>query len=482
MSLLRWMSLGCGCVAAAGAVVAAAVTPLAGWPAVGVVAALAGALVGGALWHAAHLLDRDHLRLLDTFDEMSERDWRPRPVPGRFGLDGVGPLVERQTRKLRARIAELVAHRRELEIQSRLADAERQHLATILNSINDAVIVTDAFNDVALANGAAGRIFGFDAESAGRRPVDQVVSDPTLLKLIRDTRAADVAMRRSLDHSVRDGEGGESVFNVSLAAIHRGGEPAAAPTEPGAAGVVTVLHDVTREREIAEDKSEFVANVSHELRTPLTSITAYMEMLIDGEADNDAARAEFYNVIQGEANRLSRLIDSILSISRIESGVVRVQREDLSLPKLADEVIDILSPQATPKHLDLVLHPCPAFFQVFADRDMILQAMINLVGNAIKYTPEGGRVDVRFEIDHSERRVAFVVSDTGLGIPASHIPHLFDKFYRVADHKGTAKGTGLGLNLVKHVIETVHGGTIGVTSEEGKGSTFTFTLPIAEND
>jgi len=480
VSLLRWMSLGAAAAVAGCAAAAAAAFPLLGWPGVVALMMLGAAGVGGALWYTAGLLERDHIRLMDRLAGLGNAHWKPRPMTSRFGLDRVLPVVQEQTAQLRGRVSELAAHRRELEIQARIAEAERQHLSAILNSISDAVIVTDAFNDVALVNGAAGRIFGFDAQAASRRPIDQVVHDPTLLGLIRDTRQSEAAIRRSVDHTILNPSGSEAVYNVNLAAIMRD-DDAAGPADPGAAGVVTVLHDVTREREIADAKSDFVANVSHELRTPLTSITAYMEMLIDGEAKTEATRAEFYNVIQGEANRLSRLIDNILNISRIESGVVRIQREELSLPRLAHEVVDILSPQATAKRITLTLEPCPAFFQVFADRDMILQAMLNLVGNAIKYTPEGGRVDVRFEMDHHERRVAFSVKDTGLGIPEADLPHLFDKFYRVANHKGAAKGTGLGLNLVKHVIETVHGGTISVVSEEGKGSTFTFTLPIAES-
>jgi two-component system phosphate regulon sensor histidine kinase PhoR len=245
-------------------------------------------------------------------------------------------------------------------------------------------------------------------------------------------------------------------------------------------GVVTILRDVTREKEVSAMKSDFVSSVSHELRTPLSSIKAYVEMLVDGEAADEQTRAEFYNVIQSETNRLSRLIDNILNISRIESGVVKIQRENVSLPMVIREVMDVMLPQARAKQIELVDQPSPLVFQVYADKDRVYQALLNLVGNAIKYTPEGGTVMVRLDMEEQGQFARIQVSDTGMGIPADAIDHVFDKFYRVNGHKKVAKGTGLGLNLVKHIVETVHGGKVAVDSQENQGSTFTIALPVAD--
>jgi two-component system phosphate regulon sensor histidine kinase PhoR len=245
--------------------------------------------------------------------------------------------------------------------------------------------------------------------------------------------------------------------------------------------VVTVLRDITREREISEMKSDFVSSVSHELRTPLSSIKAYMEMLVDGEAADEQTRAEFYSIIQDQTNRLQRLIDNILNISRIESGVVRVQREHVCLASLVKDAVEVMQPQARAKQIELVEVPTPLFFQVFADKDMIYQCLLNLVSNSIKYTPAGGKVTVAISVDQQGRKVNVSVTDSGVGIPVEDLPRLFEKFYRVPGHKKLAKGTGLGLNLVKQIIETVHGGKVSVTSEVGIGSTFTFSLPMADN-
>jgi two-component system phosphate regulon sensor histidine kinase PhoR len=243
-------------------------------------------------------------------------------------------------------------------------------------------------------------------------------------------------------------------------------------------GVVAVLHDVTREKDIARMKTDFVSNVSHELKTPLASIKAYVEMLMDGEAEDEDTKREFYEIISTEADRLHRLIENILDISRIESGVVKVVREPVSLPGVVKQVLDVAAPQAKLKDIKLVSQLTPIYYQVEADHDMIYQAVMNLVSNAIKYTPEGGTVTVGVGVDE-RRGVSFCeVSDNGAGIAADELPHIFDKFYRVKANNKLAKGTGLGLTLVKHIVETVHDGKLSVTSAEGSGSTFTFELPV----
>jgi two-component system phosphate regulon sensor histidine kinase PhoR len=227
-------------------------------------------------------------------------------------------------------------------------------------------------------------------------------------------------------------------------------------------------------------KSDFVSGVSHELRTPLSSIKAYVEMLVDGEADNDQTRGEFYNIIQSETNRLSRLIDNILNINRIEAGIVRVQREEIALAAVVSDAVEVMRPQARARQITISEQGSALGYSIYADKDMLYQALLNLLSNAIKYNQTGGRVTVETVIDEIDRAVTIHVTDTGVGIPAEAQGHLFEKFYRVPDHKKLAKGTGLGLNLVKHVVETVHMGKVHMRSEPGCGSTFSMTLPISE--
>jgi len=369
-------------------------------------------------------------------------------------------------------MSEAVLKMKELEIQLKVATSERQHAQAIIYSISDAVLVTDTFDELVLANEAAARTFQFDLDHCRRAPVDQIVKDEKLAELIRDMRQSNSKSgRRIVEHKIK-GPGEERIFKVTLSAV--------ADNNDAPAGVVAVLHDMTREKEVAELKNDFVSSVSHELRTPLASIKAYVEMLIDGEADDEKTTREFYEVIQNEANRLSRLIDNILNISRIESGLVQINKQPQSLTIILKEALEVIAPQARLKQITLVEQLTPVFYQTSADRDMLYQAVLNLLSNAVKYTPERGIITVQTAVDEAKRKVIARISDTGVGIPPKDLPFVFDKFYRAESNNHMAKGTGLGLSLVKHIIETVHRGRIFVESHVGKGSCFGFQLDLCD--
>ncbi len=433
-------------------------------------AVASGAAVAAGLWYLGRgMVEGEVDRLRRHIDGMAGETvaaFAPQPWLAAITASVTGTLSQ-----FRKRVDELNARRRELEIQVRVADAERQQVEAILHSISDAVLVTDAFNELALANDAAASALRFPLDNSRHQAIERVIHDSALVKMIKDTREAGSShQRRHVEHRV--GHNGRSmIYDVALAPV--------ANAQQEITGVVTILRDVTKEREIAEMKSDFVSGVSHELRTPLSSIKAYIEMLVDGEAQDEQTRLEFYNIIQSETNRLSRLIDNILNISRIESGIVKVQREEFSLVKLISEAVEIMRPQARAKQISLLEQPSPMYYTIYADKDMVHQALLNLLGNAIKYTPSGGKVFVEASADEASEMATVHVSDTGVGIPPEALPHVFDKFYRVPDHKKLAKGTGLGLNLVKHIVETVHHGKVLVTSTVGKGSRFSITLPLA---
>jgi two-component system phosphate regulon sensor histidine kinase PhoR len=361
---------------------------------------------------------------------------------------------------------------REFEIRLKVADAERQHAQAIVYSISDAVLVTDAYDDLILANDSAARAFNFEINTADRTPIDHVLSDATLVALIREMRQSQSHQsRRVVEHTVPS-PSGERTYKVTLSNLPG--------QDQGPSGVVAVLHDMTREKEVARMKNDFVSNVSHELRTPLASIKAYVEMLIDGEAADEKTRSEFYEVIHNEANRLSRLIDNILNISRIESGLVKLNKKPISLTILMKQALEVIRPQARQKDIAIDEFIAPAVYQTLADRDMLYESILNLLSNAVKYTPQGGRITVRADVDESRRLITARIIDTGVGIPPKDLPFVFDKFYRVESNNRMAKGTGLGLSLVKHIVETVHHGRIFAESEVGKGSTFGFELALVD--
>jgi two-component system phosphate regulon sensor histidine kinase PhoR len=391
-------------------------------------------------------------------------------VDGSAEMSTVARRLNEFLSSIKSQMEQVRSENRELQIQSRIAAAEKHHTEAIIFSISDAVIVTNRFDELVLANEAAEALLGFKLSSGLRKNVDRIISDGTLVRLIRETRNHGKNMtRKVVEHSI-DQKNSPRTFSITLSCVMTAGEEVC--------GVVAVLHDITREREIAKMKTDFVSNVSHELKTPLASIKAYIEMLVDGEAEDDKTRNEFYGIIAGETDRLHRLIENILNISRIESGVVKVVKEPIDLTSVVKEVLNVGLPQARLKNQTLVEKVVPIFHQVEADRDMIYQAVLNLLSNAIKYTPEGGTLTVELQVDERRGVAVCTVSDTGAGIPPEDLPHIFDKFYRVRANQKMAKGTGLGLTLVKHIIETVHEGKLSVTSEAGKGSTFTFELPL----
>jgi len=365
----------------------------------------------------------------------------------------------------------------ELQVQARVAEAQKRKLETILNVFNEAVLVTDAFNEVTHANDAASRLLSLTDQAIHARPIDEVMDDAQLVKIIKDAREGGKTLRKHIEHRM-EVNGHHGVYDVALSVF---GDT----SNPSSDGVVTIFRDVTKQKEIETMKSDFVSQASHELCTPLASIRAYMEMLIDGEATDEDSRNEFYQIIQSEVDRLSRLIDSMLNLNRLEAGLATVHREPIVLPQLIHEAITILRPQALDKKIELIEHPSPVICSVMADRDMILQVIVNLIGNALKYTPEGGRIIVSSEPycdDHAcdTGRVSVSVKDSGIGIPEADIPRLFDPFFRGDTGRRFSWGTGLGLSMVRRVVEDVHHGCIDVKSTVDEGSVFTFTLPIAE--
>jgi len=389
------------------------------------------------------------------------------------GARWLRPLVHSCTALVdhwRQRTAQAEARSREIEIRHRISEADRKHTEAILHSLRDAVLVTDSFNEVMMANEAAGELLGFNAAEAGHQPVDRLLDDEVLLGLIKDTReVSNLGARKHVEHVIGEDTENPRTFEVTLSCLPGG--------DDRVAGVVTILHDISRDKEISALKTDFVSKASHELRTPLSSIRAYIEMLLDGEATDEDSRREFYEIIQNEANRLARLIDSMLNISRMEAGIIQVERTEVDFVEVADEILEVMHPQADEKKISLNRKSGPEKFVAEADRDMMYQVMLNLVSNAIKYTPEGGRITITIENDEAARSVLVTVADTGLGIPPDAIDKLFQKFYRIENYKRVAKGTGLGLNLVKHIVETVHSGQIGVKSKLGMGSKFWFSIP-----
>ncbi|MGZ0052450.1 two-component system histidine kinase PnpS [Brevibacillus gelatini] len=242
-------------------------------------------------------------------------------------------------------------------------------------------------------------------------------------------------------------------------------------------GVVVVLHDITDIRRLEKMRSDFVANVSHELRTPITSIKGFTETLLEGAMHDEETCRNFLQIISDESERLYRMIRDILDLSKIEQKRIPLQVSRVHVQELIRSAAAIMHDQALKKHLKVTLPDSQPDIWLMTDKDCLQQIVLNLMTNAIAYTPEGGEITIRAEAD--AEHVTIQVADTGIGIPEKDLTRIFERFYRVDKARSRdSGGTGLGLAIVKHLVENLHG-QIGVESVEGKGTAFTVTLPLS---
>jgi two-component system phosphate regulon sensor histidine kinase PhoR len=370
-----------------------------------------------------------------------------------------------------ARIKEYETKIKDFQVQIQLLQRRGKNTEAIIYSIRDAVIVIDESDRLLMSNEAAGKLFHFDYNNSQLKPINGLMGsdqDEFVNFLSHSRQSKGQATRKEMEFS-KDGR--PEIYDCIVSCVY--------DQDKKVSGAVAVLHDITREKQIQQMKNDFVSHVSHELKTPLASITAYTEMLADGEAHDEQTRKEFYSVIQNQAQRLNRLIENILDSSRIESGLIKINKEPASLTMLIEEQLQMIKGYAEEKNVEVTGQKPIVYDRVYIDKDMIREVIVNLLSNAVKYTPSGGSVMIKTEVDESSSLVRVSVTDTGVGIPEGEIDHVFDKFYRVGANKKQAKGTGLGLSLVKQIIEKAHDGRVFVMSKVGVGSTFGFELPLA---
>ncbi|OGW65745.1 MAG: hypothetical protein A3H49_02280 [Nitrospirae bacterium RIFCSPLOWO2_02_FULL_62_14] len=244
--------------------------------------------------------------------------------------------------------------------------------------------------------------------------------------------------------------------------------------------------DITALRRLEQVRKDFVANVSHELRTPLTSIKGYVEALLDGAKDNPEEATRFLQIILKQSDRLNLILEDLLQLSQIESGMVRFKRDPVHLHALVERLLPLIKPLADKKRQSLTVAIPPDLPPVSGDEDRLVQVLTNLLDNAIKYTPEGGTIGIAVGLAAlpagDPAQVELSVTDTGIGIPEADRPRVFERFYRVDKARSREMGgTGLGLSIVRHIVEG-HAGKIWVEGVQPTGSRFVLRLPIAESE
>jgi two-component system phosphate regulon sensor histidine kinase PhoR len=332
-------------------------------------------------------------------------------------------------------------------------EEERKRLNEILRSIPDALIIMDVNGVVLLSSAATGNFFG-DAPLIGR-PFIQVVRNSeffSLLEEVRTSRKTGVSEFK-IEYPV------ERYCVVRISPLFHGRDELT--------GFVAILHDITELKKGEQVRKDFVANASHEIKTPITAIKGFADTLLDGALDDREHAVKFLRYIQSNSDRINSLVDDLMIISKIETGVVKIEKTSVRFVDVAEAVHATLREKAGAKNLSLTISINPDMNEIFSDRDRLTQILTNLVENGIKFTDHGG---VRFGIDKENGKTVIFVEDTGIGIPKQHVSRLGERFYRVDPSRSRQMGgTGLGLAIVKHLVKA-HGWDMQVESTLGKGT------------
>lgn len=344
------------------------------------------------------------------------------------------------------------------ELQRRLGqlEGERAEMHALVDAMNEGVIDLGPDGGVRRANPAARQMFGLGEDPRGLPP-EAVARRPLFLRLVRDALGGIPVLPTELRYDGRH----------LLATAH----------PLGKGGAVLVFLDVSELRRLEDVRRDFVANASHELKTPLTAIRGFSETLLDEELP-PALRRQFAETVKANADRLQRIIDDLLDLSRIESGGWRVAPEEVSVAEIAREAWAAFAGDAEAKGVDFGVRLRAECDSARADPSALRQVFVNLFSNALRYTPPAGAISVSARcVDRAGEWIEVEVRDTGAGIPAVHLPRVFERFYRVdAARSRVEGGTGLGLAIVRHLVEA-HGGGCTAESELGRGTVIRFTLP-----
>jgi two-component system sensor histidine kinase VicK len=342
-------------------------------------------------------------------------------------------------------------------------EEEKEKLASILANMSDGVVAADENGLVIVTNRRAREMLG--VKNTLGKPMDELLGIPKdqLHELQTGVEHSTIVARQLPDGA------GEWLMHMTLTPIYR--------RDRTISGAIAVLHDVTEQEQLERSRREFVANVSHELRTPLTTIKSYVEALDDGALEEPELAKRFVGVIRGESNRMIRLVNDLLHLSRLDSNQERLRPVEVDVREMLEEVSDRFSFQMKQKGIGGSVLIEDGIETAWFDRDQIDQVLDNLMSNAIKYTQDGGHIEISARKPTPDT-VSISVKDNGMGIPEKDQARIFERFYRVDKARSrNMGGTGLGLSIAREIIKA-HGGTIELESEVGRGTTVTFTLPL----
>jgi len=360
--------------------------------------------------------------------------------------DEVGELA-RAFNQMAVRLKEMVA----------LITNERDRMATILSNIDDAIFMVNGNGKITAMNRAAESIFQISEGKALGHTFIEIVRDHELNRLLQ--RCLSTRRQQTGAVEIKPKKQFLGVVATPLS---------------GDGGCLAHIQDLTELRRLEMIRQDFISNISHELRTPIASVKALAETLNEGAVEDPSVAKDFLSRINAEADKLAQMVQELGELSRIESGEAPLQIRSINIAEAIGHAVDRLRAQADRAELKLDIDSPPTLPEVLADEARVEQVLVNLIHNAIKFTPSGGRISISAKAKDNDIMVS--VADTGIGIPPDDLPRIFERFYK-ADKSRTGGGTGLGLAIAKHIVEA-HDGRIWAESVEGKGSNFNFTLPL----
>jgi two-component system phosphate regulon sensor histidine kinase PhoR len=407
------------------------------------------------------------MRLVRRVDQLQE-------FSSRLGSGEFRPLSLEGPQDELVRLGEaLNASASRLDRTIHLLGSDRDRSGAILRSMVEGVGVIDAQQRLVFWNRAFSEIFNIDRGAGEVRPVIEVVRNAEVLQLIRRALQGE----ESLQDDITTGIVQLRMFAVTAAPV-RATETGGTAAVGKPTGAVVVLHDVTELRRLERVRQDFVANVSHEFKTPLTAIRGFAETLLGGAIEDDANNRRFLEIIRDHATQLARTTDDLLKLARIEAGKLEVEFGPVVVAEVVDPCLETSLFRASRKGIELDADLPEDLPSVRGDARLLREVLQNLLDNAVQYTPLGGKVKV--EAEASSEDLTITVVDTGIGIPLADQERIFERFYRVdAARSREEGGTGLGLSIARHIVEAM-GGHIWVESEVGRGSRFSFTVPLAE--
>ncbi|MCR6098855.1 cell wall metabolism sensor histidine kinase WalK [Salipaludibacillus agaradhaerens] len=352
-----------------------------------------------------------------------------------------------------------------LKMANATTEGERRKLSSVLTHMTDGVVATNKKGEIMLLNRRAEELLNKSQEDTMGSDIITILKLDHFMKL-KDLYNMTDPILLDFDHQEE-----ETIVEAHFSVIEN--------DEGEENGLIAVLHDVTEQELIEQERKEFVANVSHELRTPLTSMKSYLEALADGAIEDPEVAPHFVQVTSTETERMIRLVNDLLQLSKMDSKDYQMNLARLNVTTFINQVIDRFDMSTKNQNIQFKRKLPDKSISVSGDRDKLTQLLDNILSNAIKYSPEGGTITCSLKPE--KERVVISVKDEGVGIPKENVGHVFDRFYRVDKARSrNLGGTGLGLAIAKE-IAVAHGGNIWVSSEWGKGTTFSFSLPYEED-